>query len=250
MADDAHAFSPILYFSPEMVAELALGAEHPHEIAERYGYEAEDYEHLAAQPWFAELVVRKRVELHDDGALFQHKAAMMAETLFVRLFQQSMVGALAAPLTVEVAKQLSDIGRLKPQPANIVDRNGPPFQINIMVEGREVISSSERPLMAAPIDAFDVTPSAMTLEFPTSSQPAPAAAPPSSPRLPPDVVHDVPADPIPADFPPPPTVFRVPDFDLRRSALVGTVAAVAAATASQPVPPGTPVGLPSTPASG
>ena len=223
MADDALTFSPILYYDPQLVAELAMGAEHPHEIAERYGYAPEDYETLAALPWFEELVARRRTELHEDGALFQAKAAMMAETLFVRLFQQSMVGALAPPLTVEIAKQLSDIGRLKPQAANIVDRNGPPFQINIVVGDREVVTT-HNPLVQAPSSP---TPS-MALEFE-------GVALPSRPPL--DVARDVPADtaadPIPADFPAPP--IKVPDFDLRFSSLAGNPQARAAALA--PTPP-------------
>ena len=228
MDADFQAFSPILYYDPQLVAELAMGAEHPHEIAERYGYAPEDYETLAALPWFAELVARRRTELHEDGALFQAKAAMMAETLFVRLFQQSMVGALAAPLTVEVAKQLSDIGRLKPQPQGVIDRAGAPFQINIQVNGTDVVTN-HNPLVQAPIG--DVAP-ALVMDFA-------GEAPPSRP--PPDAsLRDVnlPADryapdPIPENFPPPP--IKVPDFDLRFSSLAGNPQARAAATSTPPL---------------
>lgn len=114
----ASDFSVILHYDPMMVAELAMGADHPHEIAERYGVDTVDYEHLAAQEWFARLVAQKRTEFHDQGVLFTAKAGMMAEALLTRLFQQSMAAVLPPPLMVEVAKQLTDIGRLKPQPLN------------------------------------------------------------------------------------------------------------------------------------
>ena len=109
---DGSQFSIIAHYDPMMVAEIAMGADHPHDIAERYGVDPVDYEHLASQDWFQRLVAQKRHEFHDTGMLFVAKAGMMAEALLTRLFQQSMVGALPPPLTVEVAKQLTDIGRL------------------------------------------------------------------------------------------------------------------------------------------
>jgi hypothetical protein len=158
-------FSLILHYSPEMVAELALGADHPHEIAERYGVDAEDYEHLAAQDWFQRLVVQKRHEFHDTGVLFVAKAGMMAEALLTRLFQQSMANVLAAPLTVEVAKQLTEIGRLKPQPINTQPgAAGGAFQINIMVGDRDVTAASHTVTVPAPVEPTLDTP-AMTLDF-------------------------------------------------------------------------------------
>jgi hypothetical protein len=223
MSQPAMAFSPILYFDPQMVAEIALGAEHPHDIAERYGFDAVAYETLAALHWFGELVARKRQELADDGVLFTAKAGMMAEALLTRLFQQSMAGSLAAPLMVETAKQLSDIGRLKPASAAAAASAGPPFQINIQVNGTDVVRSHAPQELVPEVVAETV----MTLDF--------------APQL-----------------PPPPAALKVPDFDLRPSALVGTPAAVMAATASPPAGPsrsldtqpgasvGTPIGLPTT----
>lgn len=191
------AFSPILYFDPQMVAEIALGAEHPHDIAERYGYDAVAYETLAALQWFAELVARKRQELADDGILFTAKAGMMAEALLTRLFQQSMAGSLAAPLMVETAKQLSDIGRLKPASAAAAASAGPPFQINIQVNGTDVVRSHAPQELVPEVVAETV----MVIDF-----------------------SKVDAAPVPA-------ALRVPDFDLRPSALVGTPQAQQAAAA-------------------
>jgi hypothetical protein len=245
MADDApfqpdpEQFSVIAHYDPMMVAEIAMGADHPHDIAERYGVDEVDYEHLAAQPWFERLVAQKRHEFHDTGVLFTVKAAMMAESLLTRLFQQSMVGAIAAPLTVEVAKQLTDIGRLKPQPLNTLpaSNGGTGFQINIQVNGSNIVAQPTGLVPAPSPDPIDVTPS-FTLPY---AGPAPEPAPPRP--LPPDLHRPAPK---PAPLPPPPayiTNLKVRDFDLRPNnpglgALVGNPAAQAAAMGAVPTTPG------------
>jgi hypothetical protein len=220
MADDALApfdpngFSLILHYSPEMVAELAMGAEHPHEIAERYGVDAVDYEHLAAQEWFGRLVAQKRHEFHDTGMLFIAKAGMMAEALLTRLFQQSMAGSIPAPLTVEVAKQLTDIGRLKPQPLNTqpgVAGNG--FAINIQVNGADVIHSGPA-LVSAPVASPVSSTTGVDGPDPVTKARADALVPPgggtgSGPTLSLDFVP--PKGKPPASL----SGLRVPDFDLR-----------------------------------
>jgi hypothetical protein len=228
MADDApdpSGFSLILHYSPEMVAELALGADHPHEIAERYGVDPVDYEHLASLDWFQRLVIQKRTEFHDTGVMFTAKAGMMAEALLTRLFQQSMAGTIAAPLTVEVAKQLTDIGRLKPQPLNNTPgAGGGAFQINIVVGDREVMASSHAVTVPAPVEPTLDTP-AMSLDF----------NPPKG--SPPRTVSNL----------------KVPDFDLRHplaphanaAAFGGPVASPPAGPSrSLDTQPGASVGLP------
>jgi hypothetical protein len=227
MADDAALapFSLILHYSPEMVAELAMGADDPYDIAERYGVEADDYDHLAEQDWFQRLVAQKRNEFHDTGMLFVAKAGMMAEALLTRLFQQSMAGVIAAPLTVEVAKQLTDIGRLKPQPQGSTPGSaGAPFQINIQVNGSDVVRTQPA-LVPAP-----------TLSVPQEAGPSVAApVAPTSPR-PEDALAAGAA--MTLNFgkvgPPPGYVsgLKTPDFDLRPNPRVPSLGAVTA-----PLPP-------------
>jgi hypothetical protein len=223
-------FSLILHYSPEMVAELAMGADDPHVIAERYGVGADDYEHLASQDWFARLVAQKRHEFHDTGMLFVAKAGMMAEALLTRLFQQSMAGVIAAPLTVEVAKQLTDIGRLKPQPQGSTPGSaGAPFQINIQVNGSDVVTT--RPALV-----------------PAPAQPSVSSAGPDSVAVP--SAPTTPAEPGDAlaagaamtlDFgkvgPKPAHIsnLRTPDFDLRPNPRASQVPSLGVQTA--PLPP-------------
>jgi hypothetical protein len=105
-----------------------------------------------------------------------------------------MAGSLAAPLMVEMAKQLSDIGRLKPSSLAAAAASGPPFQINIQVNGLDVVHS-HAPQELVPVAEVATE---MVIDF--------------APGL-----------------PPPPPALKVPDFDLRPSALVGTAQAQHAA---------------------
>jgi hypothetical protein len=234
-----------------------MGADHPHDIAERHGLDVVDFEHMLALPWFNELVARKRQELQDAGQLFQIKAAAMAEALLTRLFQQSMAAAIAAPLQVEVAKQLTDIGRLKPTAA--APLAGPGFQINIQINGDATAPLNVTPgtspgpnvpTRPAPGVAAEILPTVATPTSPTSAPPSPAA--------PPLLTFD-------HALPPPVYIsnLKTPDFDVRHpqtpatgvagavpgvGSLAGTTLAQAAARAfdrhAQPVglPPRLPKG--------
>lgn len=231
--------SPILYFAPELVVELALGAEHPHDVAERYGLDAVEYEHLATLPWFHELVARKRQEFQDNGVLFQAKAAMMAEALLTRLFHKSMNEALTPPIMIEVSKQLTEVGRLKPQPGVAAAAVGPAFQINIQVNGETTQLAA--PPLAPSADGHTPPPPSTGITIDLGPEPTPPG----------------PAFPPMAKPPPYITDLKVPNFDRdvrpqrspTPSALTGSPAAQAAALASPGAPQSvtgtTSVGLPS-----
>lgn len=187
--------NPALYLSPEMVTELALGMDPPKDICARYGIADFEYAKMASQEWFGELVAKRRMDLNDNGQLFEGKARMMAEELYVRAYQQALTGGLTANLVIDLAKQLAEIGMPKSARATANMPTGPQFQINInMPADRQGPGKAEL--------ARDITP--------------------------PKVTVTIPADPIP----PRPEGFRVPDFDLRRGALVGTPQAQQAALAS------------------
>jgi hypothetical protein len=194
--------NPALYYSPEMVAELAMGMDPPYDIAARYGLTRQEFDQLQAQAWFGEMVARKRQELSDDGILFSSKAAMMAEELWARLFQAACANQLAHPLVVETAKQLTEIGQLKPKAAANVGGGGPAFQINIQVNGVDAGQAKARGVSAEVVEA------------------APVISIPLEPGLPPK-----------------PAGLKVPDFDLRVGALTGSTTAVAAAQAPLAMPP-------------
>jgi len=224
---NALSYSVILHFDPMMVAELAMGADAPLEIAERYGVDFADFEHLLNQGWFQRLVANKRTEFHDTGVLFTAKAGMMAEALLTRLFQQSMAGSIAPPLTLDVAKQLTEIGRLKPQPINTAPGQGAgAFQINIQVNGADVTKPENR-LVPAPSPASSPSSDRDRADRATSANPnSPGVA-------------------IALDFNPkgtPPSSLsnlKVPGFDVRHPGQTLGIASLGAAPPTGPLPPPT-----------
>jgi hypothetical protein len=190
--------NPGMYVSPEMVAEMALGKDTEHDIAARYGLARFECDWLTAQSWFAEMVARKRQELHENGDLFSAKAAMMAEELWVRLYQSALTGGLPNNLIMDAAKSLTEIGRLMPPkggPAVQQGGGGPAFQININLTGD---AQGPGRVKAEVIEATPVTVS-------------------------------IPKD----DLPPKPAGFRVPDFKLTPD-LIGSPVAQNAAVAQTP----------------
>jgi hypothetical protein len=187
-----------MYLSPEMVQELALGMDPPLDIAKRYGVDYREYTWLEAQPWFGELIAKTRMEQHAEGITFAAKAKMMAEELFQTLFQAATTGNLAHTLSLDLAKQLTEIAGLKPKVTPGQGASGPAFQININVNSEGALKSGQRPIEGS---AVEVKPVKMS---------------------------------IPLDnLPPKPEGFRVPDFRLT-SDLVGTPQAVQAAQSVQP----------------
>lgn len=142
--------NPAMFLSPEMVQELALGMDTPYDVAATYGLSQREFDKLQAQPWFGELIAKKRMELADTGILFTAKAAMMAEELWQKLYQHATAGTLAHTVMLDVAKQLTDIGKLRPIPGQPGD-TGAKFQININVgEIKENVRMVDK--------AIDVTP--------------------------------------------------------------------------------------------
>lgn len=196
--------NPALYTSPEMILELALGAEPDLDIAAKYGITAAEFGQLQTYEWFVQMVVERRMDLAQQGLLFEHQAGMMAEEIYKKLYQQAITGTLAHTLMLETAKAMREIAKPK-QAAGAVGPGGPAFQINIQVNGVDAAAAKGR--------RFDDT-----------------VAKPTVP------VISIPMGQV-QTIPPKPEPLRVPDFDLRVGALVGTPNAVAAAQAPLAMPP-------------
>jgi hypothetical protein len=191
--------NPAMYLSPEMVLDLALGMDPPYDIAARYGLSRSEFDKLQAQEWFGRAVAQKRLEVSENGQMFSQKAAMMAEELFQQLFKAAITGNLAHPIVMDLTKQLTEIGQLKPRAAVGVSAGGPAFQINIQVNGADLDKAKTSRLDIQPVVE------AVTMAIPLGDQ-----------------------------LPPKPEGLRVPDFDLRM--LTGSQTAVNAAVAPVAIP--------------
>lgn len=194
-----------MYTSPEFIIELALGKDPEAAVCARHGVEPADMAWLNSQPWFVETVVRKRLELHENGFLFGAKSEMMLEELVVLQYKSAITGNLNGALTNDLIKLLADItGKRGPGSQAQAGPAGPAFQLNINVTADTLAKGRAGP----------VTIDAVAVEKPLMSIPL--------------------GDPLP----PRPAGFRVPDFKLTPD-LIGTPAAQQAAAAnSTAVAPG------------
>ena len=144
--------------------------------------------------------------------------------------------------TVEVAKQLTDIGRLKPQPLNTTPgAAGGAFQINIQVNGSDVVHSGPTLLPTPHFDAAASTGNPLVAAPPASprSGPSGAAAPPIVPDTP--IGDKATAPTLSLEFTPPKgrppasiSNLRTPDFDLRPNPGGGSAAAFGAPAVGLP----------------
>jgi hypothetical protein len=216
-----------------MVVEIALGADPPHDIAWRYGLTRDEYDDLAALDWFVELIARKRQDLQDNGFLFQTKAAMMAEALLTSLFQQAMAQKVAAPVAIEISKQLVDIGRLKPIPGvTVPGASGPGFAINIQINQAD--GAAPTTLVAADLAApREAPPPVLDVEFSPSQPVSPAHQSPGA--SPGSTGGGKPQGPLLPKPPPYISNLKVPNLDRDcRPSLAGTPATQAAVAAGAP----------------
>jgi hypothetical protein len=139
--------------SDEMVASVALGLEDELIVAARHGLSIEDYNELAAQPWFQLQVQVKRSEYEKNGVTFKAKAAWMAGELLDQVYVTAASGDASLNQKHEVLKTLIKAAGLEPKEEKIKD-TGPGFSISIDLGGGQSISlSNQQTLTPVTLDA-------------------------------------------------------------------------------------------------
>jgi hypothetical protein len=139
--------------SEEMVASVALGLEDELIVAARHGLSIEDYNELAAQPWFQLQVQVKRSEYEKNGVTFKAKAAWMAGELLDQVYVTAASGDASLNQKHEVLKTLIKAAGLEPKEEKIKD-TGPGFSISIDLGGGQSISlSNQQTLTPVTLDA-------------------------------------------------------------------------------------------------
>jgi hypothetical protein len=141
--------------SDEMVASVALGLEDELIVAARHGLSIEDYNELAAQPWFQLQVQVKRSEYEKNGVTFKAKAAWMAGELLDQVYVTAASGDASLNQKHEVLKTLIKAAGLEPKEEKIKD-TGPGFSISIDLGGGQSISLSNQQGLA-PVTLTPVT---------------------------------------------------------------------------------------------
>jgi hypothetical protein len=139
--------------SEEMVASVALGLEDELIVAARHGLSIEQYQELAAQPWFQLQVQVKRSEYEKNGVTFKAKAAWMAGELLDQVYVTAASGEASLSQKHEVLKTLIKAAGLEPKEEKVKD-NGPGFSISIDLGGGQSISlSNQQTLTPVTLDA-------------------------------------------------------------------------------------------------
>lgn len=139
--------------SEEMVASVALGLEDELIVAARHGLSIEQYQELAAQPWFQLQVQVKRSEYEKNGVTFKAKAAWMAGELLDQVYVTAASGEASLSQKHEVLKTLIKAAGLEPKEEKVKDA-GPGFSISIDLGGGQSISlSNQQTLTPVTLDA-------------------------------------------------------------------------------------------------
>jgi hypothetical protein len=125
--------------SDEMVASVALGLEDELIVAARHGLSIEDYNELAAQPWFQLQVQMKRSEYEKNGVTFKAKAAWMAGDLLDQVYLSAASTDASLSQKHEVLKTLIKAAGLEPKEEKVKDV-GPGFSISIDLGGGQSVS--------------------------------------------------------------------------------------------------------------
>ena len=139
--------------SDEMVASVALGLEDELIVASRHGMSVEQYQELAAQPWFQLQVQLKRSEYEKNGVTFKAKAAWMAGELLDQVYVTAASQDASLNQKHEVLKTLIKAAGLEPKEEKLKD-TGPGFTISIDLGGGQSISlSNQQTLSPVTLDA-------------------------------------------------------------------------------------------------
>jgi hypothetical protein len=127
-----------------MILDLALGI-HPHDkIAQKYGITEHDLLKLHTQPWFNRELGNKREELERAGFDFKAKVKFLAEDMVIDTYiaakKSEAVGA-----KLDVAKHLTKLAGLEPNPALAAAQGAPTFSINISLPKSYIDSLHDKP---------------------------------------------------------------------------------------------------------
>jgi hypothetical protein len=141
---------------PEMIQEIAVGLEAPHEVAYRYGYERADFDELSRTRWFMKAVGEAAERLEKSGWSVQAKAAMLAESMLVNAYHAARASD-SVTNKLDVAKYLSKIGGLEPNPNQLNHTADGGFSITINIPKYKDDDESDSQKVSIDANAEDVT---------------------------------------------------------------------------------------------
>lgn len=134
-----YGYQPRSPFSPpqEMVNLIAQGMEEPAEIAARFGFVGERWEHLSTWKPFLDAVAAQKAELEASGYIFQTKLKWMAADLTEDLYVKARHPDATITQKLETAKFLIKTAGMEPKDEKLTDTAGQ-ITININAGGHKV----------------------------------------------------------------------------------------------------------------
>lgn len=123
-----------LNIDPNLIFEVATGLEDITEIAPRYGFKGPAIEALKVYEPFQLEVARVKAELYRTGKTFKMQAAIMAEEVLKRVFEDAVRSDATATMRLDALKTLSKLADLEPK-TNVQASAGPGFSITINLNG-------------------------------------------------------------------------------------------------------------------
>ena len=129
---------------PELILDLALGI-HPHDkLAQKYGITEHDLLKLHTQEWFNRQLKERRAELERAGFDFKAKVRLLAEDMVVDAYIAAKKSDAVTP-KLDVAKHLTKLAGLEPNPALAAAQGAPSFSINISLPKSYIDALHEKP---------------------------------------------------------------------------------------------------------
>jgi hypothetical protein len=151
----------------QLIAELAIGADNPEEVASRFGFTGKKWKDLQRWKPFLDAVEAQRIEFERSGYTFKVKSAMKADALSDAVFVQSMRNDTPIGQRLDALKLFAKLGELEPTPKAAA--SGPAFSITIdlsgagTTSGKNVVTVTTKPETSLEVeDAVHVQENNMT----------------------------------------------------------------------------------------
>lgn len=123
-------YKPALTASQEMILQIALGMEHPEEIAARYGIEGDEWKKLSEYRPFQIAIDKQRAELEASGLTFRVKAKALTEDVFEEAYKIARSNDATLMQKLEFIKLGAKLADMEPK-ASAQVASGPGFSISI-----------------------------------------------------------------------------------------------------------------------
>lgn len=143
---------------PQMALAIASGIEDPARVAERHGFDEDQWEALKVFEPFVKLIEAKKVELRTAGVTFRLKCGMISEMMLDDLYTAAIAEGTSFSSKLEFTKFASKAAGLDAPPKEENDRAGPAFSIVINLGQGKSVNVNVAQGQNNPTDIIDVEP--------------------------------------------------------------------------------------------